>query len=208
MKRVEGTSGIKLIECVSPARNRWRIRWDVQEREDGSASYMEEGFVGRPHMDTIKSVITDWCNEQIDREILSGFLYEGMPVWLSSENQFNYKAAYDLAVQTGGATLPVTFKFGTDEVPQYREFVTLEELTDFYTKAMKHVQDTLSDGWRKKDAFDPEEVPGGINPSGEDKKKAPGLLKSNANHFYKHETPNRATGGKYPLSRFDVFFVV
>ena len=56
MKRVEGTSGIKLIECVSPARNRWRIRWDVQEREDGSASYMEEGFVGRPHMDTIKSV--------------------------------------------------------------------------------------------------------------------------------------------------------
>ena len=39
-------------------------------------------------------------------------------------------------------------------------------------------------------------------------KKAPGLLKSNANHFYKHETPNRATGGKYPLSRFDVFFVV
>ena len=42
---------------------------------------------------------------------------------------------------------------------------------------------------------------------GEDKKKAPGLLKSNANHFYKHETPNRATGGKYPLSRFDVFLL-
>ena len=152
----ERAGAYRWMECVSPARNRWRIRWDVQEREDGSASYMEEGFVGRPHMDTIKSVITDWCNEQIDREILSGFLYEGMPVWLSSENQFNYKAAYDLAVQTGGATLPVTFKFGTDEVPQYREFVTLEELTDFYTKAMKHVQDTLSDGWRKKDAFDPE----------------------------------------------------
>ena len=47
-------------------------------------------------------------------------------------------------------------KFGTDEVPQYREFVTLEEQTDFYTIAMKHDQDTLSDGWRKKDAFDPE----------------------------------------------------
>ena len=109
MKRVEGTYGIRLIECASPARNRWRIRWDVQEREDGSASFMEESFVGRPHMDTIKSFITDWYNEQIDREIVSGFLYEGMPVWLSSENQFNYKAAYDLAVQTGGATLPVTF---------------------------------------------------------------------------------------------------
>ena len=78
MKRVEGTSGIRLIECVSPARNRWRIRWDVQEREDGSASYMEEGFhreTSRP--DTIKSVITGWYNDQTDREILSGFVYEG-----------------------------------------------------------------------------------------------------------------------------------
>ena len=129
MKRVEGTSGIRLIECVSPARNRWRIRWDVQEREDGSASYMEEGFIGKPGPDTIKSVITGWYNDQTDREILSGFVYEDMPVWLSSENQFNYKAAYDLAVQTGGAMLP----------------------------AMKHIQDTLADGWRKKDAFDPED---------------------------------------------------
>lgn len=156
MKRVEGTSGVRLLECVNPVKNTWRVRWDVREREDGSADYMEENFLGKPSGETIRTVILGWYNEQIDREILSGFIYEDMPVWLSGENQFNYKAAHDLAVQTGGATLPVTFKFGTDEVPQYREFVTLEELTDFYTKAMKHVQDTLSDGWRKKDAFDPE----------------------------------------------------
>ena len=65
--------------------------------------------------------------------------------------------------------------------PNIREFVTLEELTDFYTKAMKHVQDTLSDGWRKKDAFDRRST--GWNKSfGEDKKK-PRPVKSNANHF-------------------------
>ena len=80
--------------------------------------------------------------------------YENVPVWLSSENQFNYKAAYDLAVQTAGATLPVVFKFGTDTEPVYREFATLEDLTDFYTKAMQHIQNTLADGWKKKDVFD------------------------------------------------------
>lgn len=73
---------------------------------------------------------------------------------LSGENQFNYKSAYDLAVQTGGGTLPVTFKFGTDMEPVYRTFETLEELTDFYTKAMRHIQNALADGWEKKDAFD------------------------------------------------------
>ena len=64
------------------------------------------------------------------------------------------RQAYDLAVQTAGATLPVVFKFGTDTEPVYREFATLEDLTDFYTKAMQHIQNTLADGWKKKDVFD------------------------------------------------------
>ena len=191
MKRVEGTSGIRLIECVSPARNRWRIRWDVQEREDGSASYMEEGFIGKPGPDTIKSVITGWYNDQTDREILSGFVYEDMPVWLSSENQFNYKAAYDLAVQTGGATLPVTFKFGTDEVPQYREFVTLEELTDGGRKTLLIRKIT---GWNE--------------PFGGGKKKAPGLLNSNANHFFNTRRENSRDRGQIPSVTSSLFLCV
>lgn len=153
MKRIEGTSGVKLIECVNPVKQKWRIRWDVQEKEDGSATYMEEGFLGQPSPEAIKSVVIGWYNEQIEEAILSGFVYENMSVWLSSENQFNYKAAYDLAVQTNGATLPVTFKFGADEEPHYRTFATLEELTDFYMKTMNHIQDTLADGWEKKDTF-------------------------------------------------------
>lgn len=75
-------------------------------------------------------------------------------MWLSTENQLNYKAAYDLAVQTEGKTLPVTFKFGTEDEPSYHTFDTLEELADFYLKATEYVQNTLAEGWKKKDAFD------------------------------------------------------
>lgn len=153
MKRVEGNAGVRLLECTSPARNKWRVRWDVQESENGTASYMEEEFNHKPTDDEIRSTVISWYNGQTDEAILSGFSYENTPVWLSSENQFNYKSAYDLAVQTGGKTLPVTFKFGTDTEPHYHTFDTLEELTDFYTKAMRHMQDTLADGWKKKDAF-------------------------------------------------------
>ena len=31
---------------------------------------------------------------------------------------------------------------------------TVEELQDFYVKAMKHIQDALQEGWKKKDAVD------------------------------------------------------
>lgn len=156
MKRVEGNADVMLIECVSPAKNKWRIRWDIQEQENGSATYMEAEFKYKPSEDEIKQTVLGWFNEQTDIVILSGFEWNGMPVWLSSENQFNYKAAYDLAVQTDGATLPVTFKFGNEE-PCYHIFDTVEELTDFYTKAMLHIQHTLADGWKKKDAFNVEQ---------------------------------------------------
>ena len=105
---------MKLLECINPVKDKWRVRWDVQNNDDGSADYMEAEFRGKPSDDDIKALVTDWYNEQTNQTILSGFSWNDTPVWLSTENQFNYKAAYDLAVQSGGTTLPVTFKFGTD----------------------------------------------------------------------------------------------
>ena len=153
MRRIEGSAGVQLLECTHPAKNKWRIRWDVQEKENGSANYMEEEFDHKPTEDEIRQTVIAWFNTQTDTAILSGFEWNGMSIWLSSENQFNYKAAYDLAVQTSGATLPVTFKFGTDEAPCYHTFTTVEELSDFYTKSMQHILSALADGWNKKDAF-------------------------------------------------------
>lgn len=154
MNRVQGDAGVRLLECINTVKGKWRVRWDVQKCEDGSADYMEEEFDHRPLTDEVKSLVIAWYNAKVDNAILSGFSWQGMPVWLSKENQYNYKVAYDLAVQTAGATLPVTFKFGTDGQPQYRKFETLDELTDFYVKAMTYIQSTLAQGWKEKDAID------------------------------------------------------
>lgn len=154
MKRAQGSLEVKLLECVNPIKSKWRVRWDVQEHDDGTADYMEAELTHKPTDEEIKDLVRKWYNQQTDAAILSGFSYEGAPVWLSQENQYNYKAAYDLAVQTDGKTLPVTFKFGTDESPVYRTFETLDELADFYTKAVKHIQEMLEDGWKNKDAID------------------------------------------------------
>ena len=111
-----------------------------------------------------KDTWVDWFyNNEDDRDfdynkILNDFVwvYDNVsyPVWLSSENQFNYKAIYDLAIQTNGKNLPVMFKFGTVEEPVYYTFNTIEELNDFYLKSTKFIQQTLEDGWKEKDTFD------------------------------------------------------
>jgi hypothetical protein len=76
-----------------------------------------------------------------------------MPVWLSTENQFNYKAAYDLAIISQGKSLPVVFKFGTTENPIYYTFDSLEEISDFYLSAMAYINNTLEEGWKAKDSI-------------------------------------------------------
>jgi hypothetical protein len=76
-----------------------------------------------------------------------------MQVWLSSENQFNYKAAYDLAIQTNGANLPIKFKFGSTEDPIYYTFESIGDLQDFYISAMNFINTTLNEGWNKKDSI-------------------------------------------------------
>lgn len=117
-------------------------------------TYSVHTFTRKVSFNQIKAFILEEINKRTDQSILSGFFWKDMPVWLSTENQFNYKAAYDLAFQTNGASLPTVFKFGDTENPIYYKFDTLDELQDFYVKAMTYINEQLAIGWAKKDAID------------------------------------------------------
>jgi len=137
-------------------RRKWCLIYGFGKDDDTDESgwNYRKMYDHKPTLEELKADIIGQINTDTDAKIQSGFVWEDVSVWLSTENQFNYKAAYDLAVQTNGATLPVTFKFGTDEEPTYHEFNTVEELADFYTKAMAYIQQTLKDGWKEKDNID------------------------------------------------------
>ena len=150
MERIKGTTETPIVERIGKT---YYVRWGYKT-ENGEITYDQIEFPYKPTVDIIKDIILGIENSRIDKEILSGFVWDGMSVWLSSENQFNYKAAYDLASQTNGGSLPVTFKFGDTENPVYHEFKTLDDIADFYVKAMSHVNNTLKEGWESKDSID------------------------------------------------------
>lgn len=160
MKRAQGGIRVALVECINHYIGKYRVRWDIQSETGEDAdkqlvSYYETEIVmlRKPNINDIKQAVLEGVNQMIYEKILSGFVWNDMPVWLSSENQFNYKAAYDLSVLTGGQTLPVLFKFGDTENPIYHQFTTHEELSDFYIKAIQFISDTLSAGWIMKDSI-------------------------------------------------------
>ena len=101
----------------------------------------------------IKSCIMDEINHMTQENILKTFMWAGRQVWLSQENQFNYKMAYDLAIQTNGASLPVTFKFGDSSKPLYYQFKTIDELSKFYMDMVQFINKQLEDCWRIKDSI-------------------------------------------------------
>lgn len=147
--RVSGNAvRTKHIECVDSKRNIWKIRWDFKDDQ-----FEEVTLDYKPSLEKIQDLIYDWYNKQTDKAILEGFVWKDMPIWLSSENQFNYKAAFDLAMMSDGANLPIKFKFGTTKDPIYYTFETVGDLSDFYMQAMSYINNTLDKGWQQKDSI-------------------------------------------------------
>ena len=150
--KIHGGEATPLVQCINPILDKWMVLWAICY-EDNSFTFMAEEIGHKPTLQEIKDTIISWYNSEIEDRILSGFVWRDIPVWLSMENQFNYKAAYDIAAQSGGEILP-TFKFGTTEEPVYYTFEDLGDLKDSYTKAMAFVTETLSAGWTVKDSID------------------------------------------------------
>lgn len=163
MERVYSGLNPLLVECTNYKIGKYLVRWDVKEEQhanDGMesqskvASFYQQEFLHKPTLEEVKSLITSWYDDKITARIVEGFVYDGLSVWLSNENQLNYKVAYDMAVQSDGANLPVTFKFYDNDVAEYRTFNTLAEITDFYTAMVSYIQQNLIDGWQEKDRID------------------------------------------------------
>ena len=154
----------KYVPLSQLASGRWKIHFGFtpyyEEDEYGNkvetqlGTWTETLVPFKPSLEQLKKLVLDAINKDVDEKILSGFVWKDMSVWLSTENQFNYKAAYDLAVMSQGQSLPVTFKFGTTENPVYYSFESLEDISDFYLSAMAYINKTLEDGWKLKDSID------------------------------------------------------
>lgn len=152
-----------ILKDYTPVRqdiSRYVISYGIEQVDETHYTWYEIVFYKKqtPSLtyEQIHDAICSDINQQTDEKILSGFVWNDNPVWLSTENQFNYKAAYDLAIQTGGANLPIKFKLGEDTEgnPIYYTFTDVETLGDFYIKAMRYIQECLAEGWERKDAID------------------------------------------------------
>ena len=153
MKKTYSKEHPQEIAIYDNIKGSYIVAFDIKEVEEGY-EYLTYVFSSKPSIEEIKDLFISYYNTQCDLEIVQGFEFEGNQVWLTTENQFNYKAAWDLAFQTNGANLPSTFKFGTNEKPVYRVFETVPDLQDFYVKSITYIENVLKKYWLIKDGIE------------------------------------------------------
>lgn len=166
MKIIElKNSNLEELVLISPLDNIYDLKVLIGERklseeeiakEEVDVLYIYQVFTFpyRPNIIEIKNTIIKAYNMACDKEIVSGMTYEDNMVWLSPENQFNYKSAFDFASQTKSVNLPVTFKFGSELDPVYKTFSTLTELKEFIRQMLAHIDTTLNKYWTIKNNID------------------------------------------------------
>jgi hypothetical protein len=109
--------------------------------------------------DKCKEKLEEIINEYIENRIITSFVWDDVKVYLSKENQQNWKAIYDFAIQTGGENLPVTLKIGEDDNGSsvYKTFKSRAEMREFYEACLNHIVEYLTLGWGLKDNLKNEE---------------------------------------------------
>lgn len=139
---------------------RYVICYGMESVDNDYATWYEVYYYKKQHPNIsykdVKDAIIGDINAKTDEKILSGFVWNGINVWLSAENQRNFSEAQRMAEKYGEAVLPLTFKLGEaeDETPVYHTFETVAELDDFYVKAFSYVNRCLQEGWAEKDSID------------------------------------------------------
>ncbi|MBP3762958.1 MAG: hypothetical protein J6I49_03645 [Bacteroidales bacterium] len=148
MRHAEGNKDVAPIVCLNPRRDTWRVRLAITPTELG-AEWYEEDFDHRPTATEIRALFVELVNERVQQSILTGFTYEGKAVWLSEENQLNFRST---------PSVPVRFKLGEDEDGNavYHTFTTQKELAAFNKAISDHIAQCLNEGWTEKDGFDVE----------------------------------------------------
>lgn len=97
-------------------------------------------------IDIVKAAVIDDINNRVKNAIISGFVWNEKPVWLSEENQLNFFQS----------VAPCRLKIGEQEdgTPVYHQFTYQSELADFNNAIALWRWECLSAGWAEKDGID------------------------------------------------------
>ena len=147
MKRVKGTQGVALMECINADMNKWSVRWDVQEepaeegRETTGVNYMEETFLFKPDLSDVQSVMSIWCGSE---EPEGCFVLDGKNISLDREGILMLRDQAGEALEAGETTLPLITDAGVVEIAPSEAIYIAGRMAAYYSAYRLHINAQLA----------------------------------------------------------------
>lgn len=107
-------------------------------------------YKGKPTLETVSNDVLKELNNECEKEIREGFKYNEYSVWLSLENQQNYKMLFDYLMKGGTEQTKVKL-YDTNGNGVYKEFEDIDEYKPFYFLIIEHINKILYKYWTIKD---------------------------------------------------------
>lgn len=161
MEKVYGANG-RQDGLYKIGRSKWELIFGFgkdSEEEQTGWNYRQR-FREKPTFDEVKAIISAQIDLDTDENILHGFVWNGVPVKLDTENQTNILGVLVNLPLRGDGLFPMTFKLGEypDGSPAFYEFSSASEFGDFAQAATEHKQSAYAKGWEQKSTVDWEEI--------------------------------------------------
>lgn len=153
MNKVYGATG-RQDGLYNIGKNKWELIYGFgkDNDEDATGWNYRQRFTSKPTVNEIKVIISAQIDADTDENILHGFVWNGLPVKLDTENQTNILGILVNLPLGGDSLFPMTFKLGdhADGTPAFHEFTSAQEFADFAKSATSHKQAAYNKGWQEK----------------------------------------------------------
>lgn len=146
MKRVQGTKGVTLFECINADQNKWNVRWDVQDNpadKDGKVkgiNYMEETFLFKPDLLDVKAVMSIWCNSE---DVVGSFVLDGKRITLEQSGILLLRNQAEQALKDGSSSVPLITDEGVVEIAPAEALFISGRILANYGDYNKNIADQL-----------------------------------------------------------------
>ena len=148
---------LEQYKAVKHINDKYIICWGLTHHGKDIYSWNYASLTYKPSIDKIKDIINSYYNELTKTNIENNFKWNGMNIFLSIENQIDYKLLFDTTVLLNGKNLPEDVKFKIGKNNFYYTFEDIDDMKDLIVAMNNHIRKYLKEGYKLKESIDYED---------------------------------------------------
>jgi len=149
------------FKTINYVNNKYIVSWGLEKvnnnPEDDTYKWYYFILTHKPSIVEIKDTINAYINELVKKSITENFIWSGMKIKLSIENQIDYKLLFDITMLQNGENLPEKLKFKSNGETIYYEIDNIDEFKDFIIQMNNHIRNCVKIGYDMKESIHYEE---------------------------------------------------